>query len=277
MQKTYAWINKDGNEVKFTANVIYRYGIEIGFSVTVAGITVSCSPFRYDITNPIRFHGQGKYVSVSLPEDVEADLKQLTLDTFMASDIRLSVCDTTSYGIDNGISHSDFHFLCKAFSLAGALSDSAVWKMEKSINSRFGIDGPVFNPVGDVRYVPNPVHSYWREDYKQAHIEAAKKMRADGHILVSASELVSAFWSAAAECAIPSIREEIASNERKIAQCTGLTNAQARAAETAYNNINNEGGDGYVPHYVGIEERDYYLRRNSYLSASIENIYANRR
>lgn len=275
MDKTFNWINAKGMHITLTAKIESSRWIDVRYTASSPDFpdNLEFSGEYHFVPDTLQLHNRYKRLMLAVPSAVKTELEAAIRQEFEANGFELEVNSTDCYGTDNGISSSALSYLEDYVGIPYSRGDRAKWQFEHSFNSRFGIDGVQFVPKSDsVNYRAFPIYENWSDEWKSYLTEAAKKMKAPGCILVPADELIAAYWETLAEVELPELLARIAHNEKCIAMYSGLTDQQARAREEWYNNAVNDGGEGFVPHYVGSEERDRYISENAKLRARIERI-----
>lgn len=131
-------------------------------------------------------------------------------------------------------------------------------------------------------YRPYPVHDDWGDEIKARVRKMIEDRTADGKCLVPYELARKLIFSATRTYMAEHILRDISEMERELdtiqlqkknGRFSG-TREEAREKEYRYNEMNNQGGYGYVPRFYSAEDEQWILERLSKSKAIIERISA---
>lgn len=186
------------------------------------------------------------------------------------------VNDTDSYGTGNGFSelNDDVQaILGEIYGPYAYTAREAVGRLTRS---------PEIKAMCMPYYRPDPVHDDWGEEIKARVQKMIEERTASGKCLVPYELARQMILSATRTYMAEHILRDISEMERKLdtiqlqkqnGRFSG-TREEAREKEYRYNEMNNQGGYGYVPRFYSAEDEQWILERLSKANDIIERIGA---
>lgn len=178
--------------------------------------------------------------------------------------MRFEVNDTTAYGIYNGFNKSDpcmkellkkeLTVLYEKFWLEYSdVSDKIVRALNHS--------DQIKDAAMTYNYTPYPVHESWRDDYKAYYINLMKEKAAPGHCDVP-DDVVAGWIHEIAPQYLNDCLNRIMDTYKNVikraeSQYDIPTKEVANQRIQDWIRIENEGGEGYVPHIITDTEYEY--------------------
>lgn len=190
--------------------------------------------------------------------------------------IKYTVNDTECYGITNGFSQYDEDVQAILSEAYGPYA----WEARERVGQLTYTEA--VKAACMPYYRPYPVHEDWSEEVKARVRRLIEERKASGVCNVPydlARMLILSSLRAHMEA---HIGQEMAEMERDLARmqvqkengCFSATREEAREREYRYNEMNNQGGYGYVPRFYSAEDEQWILERLSKSKAIIERISA---
>lgn len=185
------------------------------------------------------------------------------------------VNDNSSYGINNGFNGNEdaiYYIVSEAISELDGLIKSRVSKEIGRLSRNENIKNGFMK-----YYEPYPMDDMWTEEYKEKWKRMSACKTWEGKCLIPYKEAKETIKKLALKEAIRIVSEEVKDLDRELLHISKievyLTKEEAQKEWERYNNINNEGGFGYVPHMYTTDEVKYIEeKRKKYHDFLDENV-----
>ena len=186
------------------------------------------------------------------------------------------VNDTESYGTRNGFSEFNDDVQAILGEIYGPYAYTARQAVRRLSRS------PEVKAMCMSYYRPYPVHDDWGDEIKARVRKMIEDRTASGKCLVPYELARQMIFSATRTYMAEHILRDISEMERELdtmqlqkenGRFSG-TREEAREKEYRYNEMNNQGGYGYVPRFYSAEDEQWILERLSKAKAIIERIGA---
>lgn len=221
---------------------------------------------------PAKFKAHADELKAMKPEILKA-FAEIAHEKRYPSTIDYKVYDDTGYGIYNGFWHYDdaISGIVEDAGFTGSLSD-----IVGDYNYKISIRCYDFVPLDNLMqyYVPNEIDDCWNEDYKNAIRKQIAERRALGHCHVPYDVAQNVILTSLCKCVVEKMPEIINQAEKELEWLSKIkiydTHEAARASEKLWNDINNDGGEGYVPHSYTRYEVEYKQKRLEEMNKNLE-------
>lgn len=235
----------------------------------------------------VEFIRDNKADFIDLIRAVQQERKETEKAAIRAGVVEYLVCDASDYGIHNGFSDADKAFQLAADDALDALADKIglghdyVRRIDSSRIARYLRP---YQLTGDPRAVPVDLKKWYRpcpisdgftDEYKALCREEIERGCYIGYCDVPFPAAVDMVMSVAEPYLAELLECEISGMHYVLEQSSGYvveTTEDARDAEKRYNDLQNEGGDGYVPHWYTVAEVEQYKQKLAGIEAALAKL-----
>lgn len=182
------------------------------------------------------------------------EMEKANIDYRRSQPVEYNIHDNTDYGINNGIGEETIKFFMKNELHVDFFVDDAIfYDIRKKLRS-------AFEPLAQETYIPYGIGTGKTPEYRARLEKEIAERTAPGRAYIPVDQFLPIFR----EIAVMELTKYVKASRDQAAAIvteeerytTHYTPAQAKARDKAYNDLNNEGGDGFVPHTINIREAE---------------------